>query len=67
MADHSKEIAELEALINGAVDSVSTDGLSTKFNLARARQRLKELRSEDDNSKALVRPTVTGMRLGGAW
>ena len=67
MADHSQEIAELEAIVNGAVESVSTDGLSTKINLDRARQRLKELRALDDNSRALVRPVVTGLKLGRAW
>ena len=67
MADYSQEIEHLEAILNGAVESVGVDGLNTKIDLEQARNRLKELRALDDSSTALVRPVVTRIKLGGAW
>lgn len=52
MADHSIEIAALEALLNSAASSVSVDGLSTSFNLEQARKRLQELKASDDSTLA---------------
>jgi len=67
MADYTAEIEQLEAVINGATDSVTVDGMSTKWNITQARKRLKELRILDDASTAMVRPAVIGMRIGGAF
>lgn len=69
MADYSTEIAHLEKVINAAMRRVSTDGLSTDFDLEAARKRLAALRKLDDAQRAagLVRPTVTRIRLDSAW
>ena len=66
MADYSAEIQRLEELINSATNSVSTDGLSTNFNLEQARKRLAELYRLQGETK-LVRPRVVRVRLGGGW
>jgi hypothetical protein len=69
MADFSKEIAHLEALVNGATQAVVVDGTNTTFDLAAARKRLAELRLLDDDSQAAgrTRPRVSGLNLGGCW
>ncbi len=67
MADYTAEIEQLESVLNGAVESISVDGLSTKVDLDQARKRLNELRNLDEGSATMVRPTITGTRLGGAW
>jgi len=68
MADYSKEIKDLEAIVNGAIDSTSTDGVNVALNITSAKTRLRELYLLDDNSaSALVRPVITTTRLGGAW
>jgi hypothetical protein len=66
MPDFSAEIAQLEQLINSATNSVSTDGLSTNFNLEHATKRLAELRRLQGDL-SMVRPKVSTMNLGGAW
>jgi hypothetical protein len=59
-------MANLETLINSATQSVSTDGLSTTFDLDEARKRLAELyRLQGDTT--MVRPRVVRVRLGGCW
>lgn len=67
MADYTKEIEQLEAILNGAVESITVDGISTKVSIDQARKRLNELRLLDDASTTMVRPAVIGMRLGGSW
>ena len=69
MPDYSTEIAELEAILNGSIDSVSVDGTSTHVDLDAARKRLAELRAKDTLSIAAgsVRPRVVGLNLRGAW
>jgi hypothetical protein len=64
--DYRREIQQLEALINSASTSVSTDGLSTSFDLDKARKRLAELRRLQGDLR-LVRPKVASLNLGGAW
>jgi len=60
---YEAEILRLETLINNATTSVSTDGLSTSFDLEQARKRLAELyRLQGDT---MVRPRVVRVRLGG--
>lgn len=69
MADYTEEIAQLEQIVNGAIDSVTTDGTTTKFSIAQARKRLSELRAEDDTAVAAgkVRRRVRRANLGSAW
>jgi hypothetical protein len=69
MANYATEIAELESILNGAVDSVSVDGTSTHIDLDAARKRLQELRAKDtlSISSGRTRPLVSKLRLGGAW
>jgi hypothetical protein len=63
---YEAEILNLETLINSATDSVSTDGLSTSFNLDEAKKRLAELyRLQGETT--MVRPRAVRVRLGGAW
>jgi hypothetical protein len=64
--DYSAEIQQLEQLINSASSSVSTDGLSTSFDLDHAKKRLAELRRLQGDL-TLVRPKVATLNLGGAW
>ena len=63
---YEAEIAQLEALINSATTSVSTDGLSTTFDLDKAERRLAELlRLQGETT--MVRPRIARVRLGGCW
>jgi hypothetical protein len=52
MADHAAEIASIETLLNSGATSVTTDGHTTTIDPDSLRQRLKELRSEDDTARA---------------
>lgn len=56
--DYSKEITRLEAIVNGATTSVSTDGLSTTFDLDAARTQLAELKRKQGSksAKSLTKP-----------
>ena len=67
--DYQNEIKQHEAIIDGATDSVSVDGTSTRFNIRQARKRLAELRAKDGSSLAAgqFRPRVAKLRIGGAW
>lgn len=70
MADYSQEIQKLEAILNAATSSVSSDGASASIDLDAARRRLLELRQLDDASLAAAtvrKATVTRLVLGGAW
>jgi hypothetical protein len=58
------EILRLETLINSATNSVSTDGLSTSFDLEAAKKRLAELYLLAGQT-TMVRPRVVRVRLGG--
>lgn len=63
---YEAEILRLETLINSATTSVSTDGLSTSFDLEEAKKRLAELRRLAGDTQ-MVRPRVVRVRLGGSW
>jgi hypothetical protein len=63
---YEAEILQLEALVNSATTSVSTDGLSTAFDLDEAKKRLAELRRLNGDT-TLVRPRMARVRLGGCW
>lgn len=65
MADYSEEIAKLEALVNGAVRSVTVDGTSAQYDLEAARKRLAELKAAQGDRNA--RPRVARLDLGGCW
>lgn len=62
---YEAEILQLETLINSATTSVSTDGLSTSFDLDKAQKRLAELLRLQGST--MVRPRVVRVRLGGSW
>lgn len=64
MPDNSAKIAELEALIQGAATRVTTDGTTTDFDLARAREELRRLR-EQDNTQRGRRPVISTINLSG--
>lgn len=66
MADYSIEIAALEAILNSGASSVSTDGLSTSYDLDSVRKRLAELQAQDDASvnAGKARPRIARIRLG---
>jgi hypothetical protein len=64
--DYSAEILNLEQLVNAATASVSADGLSTSFDLDKAKKRLAELyRLQGETT--MVRPRIVRVRLGGNW
>lgn len=65
MADYSIEIAALEAILNSGANSVSTDGLSTSYDLESVRKRLAELKAKDDASinAGNARPRIARIRL----
>lgn len=50
MADYSAEIAQLKTLINAGVDTVTTDGQTTRFDIDAARKRLAELEAATDGA-----------------
>ncbi len=64
MADHSAEIAEIEATLNAGVNRTANDGEVIEVDLEQLRKRLKELRAED-RSQRPRRPRVSRMNLGG--
>jgi hypothetical protein len=66
MSEHAAEILRLETLINSATNSVSTDGLSTSFDLDAARKRLAELYRLSGETQ-MVRPKAVRVRLGNSW
>lgn len=57
-------IAELEELLASGVQSVSTDGTSTTFDLSSARQELRDLRKQLPGAKNR-RPVASRIHLGG--
>lgn len=65
MADNTAQIAAIEAILNSGTSSISTDGLSTSYNLAELRKRLAELKAEDDDTIAAgrVRPRTARIKL----
>lgn len=64
-AKRAREKAQLEALISSGVKSVTTDGVTTSFDLDQARKRLDELKrlDRDADAKRLIQP----IDLGSAW
>ncbi len=65
MADYSIEIAALEAILNSGASSVSTDGLSTSYDLESVRKRIAELKSQDQASinAGTTRPRLVRIRM----
>jgi hypothetical protein len=55
-------IAELERILDAGGESVTTDGLTVKWDLGEVRKRLAELRREDVPDK---RPRVATIDLSG--
>ena len=64
MADHSVEIARLEALLSTGARSISVDGVSTTLDPESIRQRLRQLKADDDAHRGR-RPRITSMDLRG--
>jgi len=56
------EIASLEALLNSGAERTEVDGVSVRFNIDHARQRLRELVRQRDG-----RPQVCKVRLSGGY
>jgi hypothetical protein len=67
MANYSKEIARLEKLVNGAVQTISTDGTTTTFDLAKAKARLAELYRLQGEGPEKAKRKVAPLNLGGCW
>ena len=65
--DYTAENATLRAILNVGTTSMSVDGQSTAFDLDAVRRRLNELERISPDNRALVRPRVSSIRLGGAW
>ena len=62
MAAIDDQIAQLETILNAGVESVTVDGVTTRYNVAQVRQRLRELcRLRDRRSQT---PTI---RLSGGF
>ncbi|MGD9632660.1 MAG: hypothetical protein AB7I57_18360 [Pirellulales bacterium] len=67
MSNFTREIAELEQLINSAVSSTSADGVSASFDLDAARRRLAELKRLADPTDKKARRIISRVNLGCAW
>jgi hypothetical protein len=63
---YEAEILQLEQLVNSATKSVSTDGLSTTFDLDEAKKRIAELRRLQGDL-TMVRPRLATLNLEGCW
>jgi hypothetical protein len=63
MADHSAEIARLENILNSGVESLTVDGVTTRFDFDSIRKRLKELKAEQGAGRA----QAIKIRLSGGW
>jgi len=66
MPDNSTEITVLEEILNAGASSVTTDGLTTTWDLGEVRRRLLELKQTDDQTivNGNKRPVFTRIRLG---
>ncbi len=62
---YAKKIAQLEQLINGSVKSVTTDGVTTQFDLDLARARLAELKRLQGDSNA--KNKISTLNLRNCW
>jgi hypothetical protein len=57
-----QQICDLESLLASGAESVTVDGVTTRFNLAMARQRLRELCRQRDRKR---NPFLTIRQAGG--
>jgi len=67
MAHYTDEIKALESIVNASLDQITVDGVTTRINIEMARKRLRELRALHPGESTMVRPAVSGMRLGSSW
>lgn len=69
MADNSELIAQLKQVVNGSTNSVTIDGVTTRWDLNHAWTVLNQLSLQDDchRSAGMVRPPVFRMNIGGTW
>lgn len=67
MPDNSAEIANLEAILNSGAKSVTTDGLTTEFDLAAIRLRRDELVRQQTGDLKMIRPRTSNLYLGQCW
>lgn len=66
MADHSAEIAEIEAILNAGIKETVNDGERVVLDFDQLRLRLKELKGDDDVAKTKrKRPRTVRFGLGG--
>jgi len=64
MADHSEQIAAIEAILRSGVVEVVIDGQKTRYDFPGLRSELRRLRAEDDTHKG-SRPPVLRVKLSG--
>jgi len=58
MPDYSKQIAEMEAILNSGITSTESAGVRTTIDLDALRRRLNELRAQDDSRRCKRRPLI---------
>ena len=64
MADHSTEIARLEAILRDGVTSVTVDGTTTVIDLDVIERQLNQLR-QANTATADRRPRLSSIQMGG--
>jgi len=64
MADHSTEIARLEAILRDGVTSVTVDGTTTVIDLDVIERQLNQLRQANTDT-ADRRPRLSSIQMGG--
>lgn len=64
MADNTAKIAELRAILQSGVTTISVDGTTTTVDLNQIRLELRQLIAEDDTQKTR-KPRLSSVNLGG--
>jgi len=62
--DHSKRIAEIDAILQSGARSVSTDGLSISYDFEALERERRQLLAEDEANR-MRRPVASNIYLGG--
>lgn len=64
MADNTAKIAELEAILQQGITSISVAGTTTQIDLNVIRQQLRDLRATDD-TQATRKPRIATLDVSG--
>jgi hypothetical protein len=64
MANNTAKIAELKAVLQRGVTTVTVNGTTTVYDLDVVRQQLRELEATDDTD-ATRKPRISSLNLGG--